>query len=279
MAAIDVYRVAQRTRSMRIFLKTALFAAVAFACGVASADVTYPVNYPDECRPLWDRIDGVIGNHLKIGTRITHQILLDAERTPRDDNGDGTISGDELLRVSFLGSIYKFDVQQNYAPFSPYAQWLVTDNWGVEVGWEHLRAKTYTWWDGHTDGTFDLRGPVLALFAHYRNDTRFTPSAGIGLALLGTKFDHDPDWEVVRQGPLIINQRIETSDTQGFALFAACEVDVTDNLAAEFYCRYLNVSFDGHYTISVGGNVIDDRGITTYPMSSVCFGLGVSYAF
>jgi opacity protein-like surface antigen len=225
-----------------------------------------------------DRTEAAVSDHLRLGLRIQKIKLSDSERRPRDSNGSGVIDGEEVLDVSYLGSIIELPLEHEYA-VAPYAQWFFNDYFGLELAWEYYAAAAKTYWDGHVDGVQSVSGPsLMALFA-YPNQSRLTPQLGAGLAWLMLDFDMDAGFH---NGGGNYRRTIEPVDDSMLAwvVQAAVEFSCTKNLKVDVYFRHLEAEVDMLFYLSHGG-VIDpgfpDKWVL--PMSSNMFGVGLKYAF
>ncbi|MGQ9661343.1 MAG: hypothetical protein ACUVWX_03280 [Kiritimatiellia bacterium] len=230
-----------------------------------------------------DQLDSpIISERLRLGLRLVYRSLLDRKRT---------------LANTFLGSINELDLMQTSFPAGLFAQWLFNDYLAAEIAWEHLRVKTVTAFDKHTDGTFDLAGPMLTLIGRYPNRSRFTPAGGIGLFFINAEFENDPIWHngfdfdrveeyyawLEAGSPSWPNggkqRTIDAKDARGTVFAAGCEIRIAKRFWGEVSLRFVQAAVDGHYYISRYGKIIDNRGITSFPMSHLSCGIGLMYSF
>jgi hypothetical protein len=223
-------------------------------------------------------------DHLRLGLRIQTIKLTDGERTPRDSSGNGQIDGEEILDVSYLGSITSLPLESEFA-VAPYAQWFFNDYFGLELSWDRYAAEAQTYynqdtgWDGHVDGVLSVSGPsLIGLFA-YPNQSRITPQLGAGLAWLMLDFDMD---EGFHNGGGDYRRTIEPTDDSMLAwvVQAVVEFSYTENIKFDAYFRHLEAEVDMLFYLSHGGVI--DRGYpvkAVFPMSSNMFGIGLKYAF
>ncbi|MCX7591468.1 MAG: hypothetical protein N2255_07555 [Kiritimatiellae bacterium] len=224
----------------------------------------------------------VVGDRLRVGTRLIHRSLLDSRRG---------------IENSFLGSITELDLEQTHWPSVFFAQWFFNEYVALEAGWERFRVKTITEFNRHSDGTFHLSGPLLLVLGRYPNHSHFVPVAGVGLAFMEAEFENDPVWHngfsyeriedyhawvAAGCAPWPNNgyqRTIEASDTRGFVITAGCNFTILKRLSGEFMLRYMDMEVDAHYYLSRYGRIFDDRGITPFPMSSISCSVGVVWAF
>lgn len=229
------------------------------------------------------KMQDVLSGHLKIGVDYLYVDLQD------DDRG---------INDSFLGSITKLKERQPDTLLWPFLQWNVTDYFGAEVRWFSLEAKTITYWDGHSDGSFELEGPVYAIYGRYPNRTLFTPSVGFGMTVLDVRFSHNPVWHngfggenrdqnyanwVAAGRPSWPNggyrRTLSPEDTVGVVVRAAVEATFFEYVSAWVSAQYMETDVETRYTLSWYGEVRDDRGTFTFPMDSLSYGFGVSVNF
>ncbi|MBI3987248.1 MAG: hypothetical protein HY343_10025 [Lentisphaerae bacterium] len=230
-------------------------------------------------------MDGMLADRLALGTRLTVFTL-------QTDN-----------KKYFMGFIDVLEEEQDLWPTKVFAQWLFTPYVGLELTWDQVAAKLWNSEDiPHDDGMLSLRGPIVTLFGQYPNETIFTPYAGVGAGWFLADFDPNPIWhngfgyemtwdqavadyEAWRaagspEWPNNGYQRIlEPEDTYGLVLTAGSSIGINRRWAADLYLRYMWADVDAHYTRRVFGEVIDDRGTFTFPLSNFAAGLGVKYLF
>jgi outer membrane protein W len=213
--------------------------------------------------------------HLELGTRMTYFILQDSS----DDGG-------------FLGSIVELDDQQDYIPWKLYATWMFNAKWGIELTWDQVQAEAITAdTDSHSDGDFELTGPILS--ATYRMDARgsFSPYAQLGIAwMLGDfepvqwwalGYDKESDWvllgstDEVRNG---ITREIDVEDSLGLVASVGSGVRISERWSADLYLRYMWLEADTTFTEYRSGKPIAGDS-STIPFSNLALGLGATYAF
>jgi len=262
-------------------MKQPLLRLLVLMCLAGAAPAAQPVSPTSPQRGTaigraWEATRHYLAEHVEIGSRWTHFSLHDDKRTPEDTNGNGEIDDDELLAVSFLGSIIELDPQNSDRLDRLFLQWSVNRYWGFELTYDEIRAKTYTFWDGHTDGTFELQGPILTVYGEVTMWNRITPRAGVGVAFFDGNFDHDPLW---RHAAGLL-QTMDTENSTGIVYLLGCEIALNAHWALDLYARHTDAHIDAHYTIAwEDGTVFDDRGVTRFPMTNRAFGLGLVYSF
>ena len=264
----------------RLKIVSVILAALCLAM-IAMADppVPAPQTTATSDHGFLNSVDDFISGHLTIGYRPIYVHLQDSSRTPVDNNKNGQIDADELLRVSYLGSITGLQSQQDYFRSAIFARWDFWNYCGVEMTWEHIQAKTFNFWSKGTDGTFDMSGPMLAAVLQYPNESIFTPRVGAGVAFLSSTFNMDPYWHgtVVEAG---IRNWLTTQNDPGYVVMGACDVDLGPAWALTFYARYMQAHIDGHYWLTYSdGTMLQDRGVTRFPMDSVAYGAGLEFRF
>ncbi len=239
-------------------------------------------------RTLSARASALAENRLEIGVRASYFHLLEKTRREYDDQGRFT--------GGFLGSIDTLSEKQDPRPM-PFARVLFNDWSGMQIGYASLGAKTSTFWDGHSDGTIELRGPAFELFARARLAHGFSPYAFFGIAPLRANFKHDDLWHngfspgnreaydawVAAGKPKWPNggyrRTIALKDTIGWTLAAGCAYALPRRWSAQLDYRYMAADVKANYSLSWHGRNRQNRGNYTFPMSHHGVSLGVGYAF
>ncbi|MEI6807874.1 MAG: hypothetical protein WCN95_04065 [bacterium] len=229
----------------------------------------------------------LVHNRLELGIRISYVSLEASTRREYDSNGKFT--------RGFLGSIDRLEPEPGLT-IAPFANVMFSDYIGMELTWQSLSVATYTVFDNHTDGLFSLSGPSCQIFFRLLNETAFTPRIGIGAVIFNTDFNEDTAWrlgfgtkayqewlDAGKPGGLWPNngfvQVIDTSNTIGFMVTTGCQILLWDSVCADIDIRYIKTDVDGHYYMSQYGSVVDDRGITTFPMTALYVSCGIRYDF
>lgn len=244
-------------------------------------------SYDDEyVLPDWmERTSDLVHEHLRIGVRYRNTTLSDDSRTTEN---------------SYLGSITKLKPLQDYDLITWLTfEWLANPYAAIRFTWEQVRAETSTTsYDNHTDGDIDLIGPALALMLRLPNQTRFTPSGGIGYTWLSSTFEHNPVWYngfggvnkeadydawVAAGSPPWPNhgyrREIMLDDTTGLLLIGALEYRITDHLDLNVFIQHMEVQEVGvTYTLSFGGNPFETTQ-AEFPMSNTSLGIGLRWTF
>ena len=114
---------------------------------------------------------------LEIGVRATYFTLMETS------NPEG-----------FVGSITQLEADQSSFPFHLFFIYNVNAWWGVELTFDDIRAAARNGWNGDSDGTYRLRGPVLSVFGRYPNASRWTPYAGLGFGYFSGTFEDEAWW-------------------------------------------------------------------------------------
>ena len=216
--------------------------------------------------------------HLRLGTRVTHFVLLDDERSTSD---------------TFLGHINKLEDEQDYTPTKIFVDYLITPTWGFELTWDQVQARVVNGGDGSQDidGTLKADGLILTFVGRYVNETRATPFAGIGAAFMNASFDEDDWWHLgysseadyialgsptkARNGKKRI---MPVEDDAGLVVTGGVDYEVTDNFLLDFYVRYMNVSIDGEAQITLGHST-DTSATGSFDLENVALGAGAIYRF
>lgn len=201
-----------------------------------------------------------VGNDVcfSVGTRILHVALLDdVQGRPNQD--------------SFIGSINRLEVNQNYLPVHPYVQ-ITTRTGPVDVGmglaYGHLDVATRD--DGGGDGDVEMDGWMPYLLAAWPNETRFTPFAELGAVFYRNRFDPISSWS---EGGL---REFDLDDSHSVYFGAGCDVQLTRNLFGNLYLRYVDVDVDGYYLYNDGVRYPKSF---TFTLEHLACGGGLTYAF
>ncbi|MBI3987321.1 MAG: hypothetical protein HY343_10390 [Lentisphaerae bacterium] len=238
---------------------------------------------PADTRPGF--MNAALADHLVLGTRLTaFKLHLEGKHY-------------------FMGYLDSLEEEQDWWPTKLFAQWLFTPYAGLELTWDQVTANLLSSDDiPHNDGVLSLRGPIATLIGQYPNETIFTPYAGVGAGWFQADFDPNPIWhngfgrevawfqaaaeyEAWRaagspEWPNDGYQRIlEPEDTYGLVVTAGSSIGINRHWAADLYLRYMRVDMEAHYTRRVFGEVIEDRGVYTFPLNNYAAGLGVKYLF
>ena len=214
-------------------------------------------------------------NHLELGTRVTYFML-------QDDSSD-----------SFLGSINQLDEKQDYIPYKVFADWMITPAIGVELTWDGIEADAQTAaTDQHVDGDFTLTGPIATVFGRYVNETIFTPFAGVGLSYMFGDFEeakwwalgyaHENDWAALGYPDTVrnnITRCIDVDDAVGLVFTCGSDIQITENVSANLYFRYIDIEADATFTEKRGDVDVVNHESNSIPFSHVALGLGVKYIF
>ena len=242
---------------------------------------------PKESR-TWDRAAyEVVENIVEVGVRVSYLQLR--EKTQGYFDEDGKFAG------GFLGSINRLSEEQTIEP-SLFANVVLNDYCGLEMSWLRLGGVTSTYKDGHSDGTFHLIGPTAVFWLRYPTEMTIRPRIGVGVAWLRTDFEEDPAWRMglsrknyeawLAEGSPGMPypnygfvQVIDTENVAGLILQAGLDAELRRQLFLEFDLRYVMAEVNGHYYMSQYGTVVDDRGITTFPMDALYVALGLRYDF
>ncbi len=215
--------------------------------------------------------------HLELGLRVS-QNKLD---TTTDTDG------------SFIGTIDELKVEDDLTPYNVVVAVNLNRWFGMEGQWDQVEAKTFTdTEDNHSDGSFIADGPCLAFCLRWPATRYLTPYVEGGWAFLKADFDEEAWWalgyaspdDYVQDGSPSESPNGKTRDfvvenEKGTLLAFGAMVRLYHAWWLDFQVRQVDLDADVHYTISVDDNVIDDRGVTTIPLSYTATSLGVRYAF
>ena len=179
-----------------------------------------------------------------------------------------------------------------------YGLFRVLECIGIELGWDHLRAKTVTSATAerpaYSDGTIIVKGPIISYVAKIENPSIISPYFG-----LGTIFYHDAsvtqdwwhygfgsegDYEQWRNAgsPGDPNsgwrRTFHVSDKEGLCWYAGAVIEIDPNWKLDLFYRKTDVVFDNSYRISSRGRVVEERK-SKWDLSNETYGLGLRYAF
>ncbi|MBA4388201.1 MAG: hypothetical protein C0404_09485 [Verrucomicrobia bacterium] len=204
------------------------------------------------------------------GTRITWFMLTDDKRK-------------EDLSDSFYGSINELKDKQNFLPVKFFADYYFTPYLGIDLTWDQAKV-TARKIGGHTDGTFDLKGPIVSIIGRYRNETTCTPYAGIGLAYMLASFDPDYNWQYAidpetgayKNGDYF-NQNFHPDNPFGFVVSAGAAFNVDGNWDVDLYLRYTSVRLNFTHKTYWGDEETDAADVRL-PLDNVALGIGVRYS-
>jgi len=225
-----------------------------------------------ENTPNEDIYQGYFAGKLEIGTRMVHRVLTDADSGHKGGTyGSGT----------YLGTIYALDEEQNYLPFKPYVEYFFTSFFGVELAYDEMDAETRAIdTSSHkekTDGTVSLSGLTLSLVSRYKNDTAFTPYAGIGLGLYSGDFAEDSNWAYTASTGR--TRVMDVDNAVGFQLFLGVKWSMTENWFVDGSLQYVAVDPNStFYGYEANGTQYTEQ-TGHFPMDNLALRLGVGYTF
>ncbi len=227
-------------------------------------------------------------NHLEIGLRTSHFRLR--TRKKHEYDGDGRFIG------GFMGSINRLSEQQDYKPL-PFVRIHINDTFGIQLGYTRFDVKTSTYWSGHSDGTFKLRGPTLKLYASHSLSSGLEPYIGAGVARLNASFRHDELWHngfspnnpeayeawVEAGRPEWPNggyrRTISPKDTTAWIVSGGSRYPIHENWNLDLGLRYMRAEIDTDFYLSWYETRRQDQGRYTFPMDNWSLLFSVSYDF
>lgn len=237
----------------------------------------------------WTMPDAPLENHLRLGFRLRRLYLHDHTRTPDD---------------SFRGSISRLRVRQPESPLAFLtAEWRFNRFLGLQLGWEQVRAQTFTFQNtpslNHTDGDVSVFGPSLTALVRFPNRTRLTPFAGLGYAWLDAHFAHNPAWQngfggATREADYAawraagappwpnegIRRTITLRDCDAWLLVWGLEFRLTDQLDVCLFAQYADVDgADLTQRMTRTDTQLLELRHGTFPMSHTAYGAGVRWTF
>lgn len=262
---------------------------------VAIGDWWKRVNTYVVTRDWWEHVNTPQVNaaldRVEVGFRVSHFWLI--EDSERHYNAEGTFTG------GYLGSISELKTEQDYSP-TLYANIYILDWLAIQLGYERFSAKTVTYWDGHSDGTFDFNGPSLTAQFSYQNTTDFTPYVGLGITILDAKFVEAGWWHhgfggtdaqanyqnwVASGSPAWPNggyeRNLEIKDDLIFEpiIQAGCLWRFAKYAQVDFDLRYVSLDSELDYSLSWYGSSTQNRGASKFPMETWSANIGVRFNF
>ncbi len=208
-----------------------------------------------------------VATHLTIGARVTHFWLEDTRRSSANGYDNLNQAG------NFLGSLWGLDAQQHYFP-NPFVEYRVLSGFGAGIAYDQARAKTLDWTDNTArlvtagDGDVEIKGVQYYIFGRFRNQTRLTPYANVGIARYQARFFASPDW-------LTPGRHFEVDDTKGWFFSGGCNVTFDRHLGLDVLYRHSQLE-------AVTGRAFFNRNrhrSGAFPMRNDLLGAGLFYAF
>ncbi len=269
-------------------LKLAITAALTGMSPASPAHAGAPPSHEWPRRLSTDGFTNFLEHHIEVGFQISGFRLKEPKR--REFNVDGQFTG------GFLGSIDRLNEQQRLVP-TPFLRLKFHEYGGIHVGYTAVRARTTTYWDGHSDGTFDLGGPTFELFVRYKLPNDFAPYAAIGIALLSANFKHDELWHngfspanpqayrdwVGAGRPAWPNggykRTIRVGNTTAWMLSGGCAYYLTEHWVVDLGIQYTAAEVEANYYLSWYDTIRRDQGDFTIPMDNWSLLLRMGYDF
>ena len=172
---------------------------------------------------------------------------------------------------SFIGSIYKIEADQDYAPINPYIQVdapVGKFDLGIGIGYDAFDVATVD--SGTGDGDIELRNWLIYLIAAWPNQTPFKPFGEIGLFSSHNDFDPIPSWSAGGRREFVLE------DEDSIYVAGGCDVCIHQNWSLNIYARYTDFDIQGEYIFRG-----DDRPATPFyfTLEHLAYGLGAQYRF
>jgi opacity protein-like surface antigen len=207
-----------------------------------------------------------VAGRLSIGARVTGFRLRDTRRSGENGLDNGNLAG------NFLGSLWGLDARQRYLP-NPYLEYRIASSFGVGLAYDQARARTLDWADEeHTltagDGDVQIRGLQAHVFARYRNRSRLTPYANLGMAWYRSRFFESPAWSAP-------GRHFEVDGTDGWFAAVGCRVALARHVGLDAMYRHSHV---GDVAARAYLRANRFRG-GAFPMRSHVLGVGAAYDF
>jgi len=194
---------------------------------------------------------------VQFGGRWAAFRLVDSERIGYNHRGE--VEG-------FLGSITKLEERQDVT-LRPFLRYLLLPQVYVALGWEKMdmRARSYY---GHYDGDFIYSGPSIQIERRGPGDKPFIPYGSLGVAYLSAEVEHNPDWYAEGR------RRLVAKDTPAFVVTVGTQVQLTENLAVDIFCRRLFADFQVEYVFQN-----QSRGVFDFPLHNWAVGVTPVWSF
>lgn len=256
-------------------------------------------SWADTTRSAGSAFLETVSGKLEVGTRITSFSL------------DTTSSGPE---TTFIGTIIRLEEEQDRSPTKLYLRYFFRPWIGVELAHDGVKAYTVTSEDGHSDGSFSAKGPIVSVIgraslrdiAHGcsrvadRGDpawaasewaARVRPFLQVGMAMLSGEFEPESWWalgyaskETWKELGSPTTRRkgryrtMDVSSSTGTILALGCDATITDHFAVNVFWRTMAAELDAALDYT-GQPVGRPRKSGTVPLDNTAFGVGVGYVF
>jgi opacity protein-like surface antigen len=207
-----------------------------------------------------------VASRLSIGARVITFWLKDTRRSGENGYDNANLEG------NFLGSLWGLDAQQHYFPNS-FLEYRVVSSFGVGFAYNQARAKTLDWANDQRsitagDGDVQIRGLQVYVFGRYRNRTRVTPYANLGVSRYWSRFFESPGWSAP-------GRHFEVDDTSGWFAAVGCSVALWKHLEVDAIYSYSQIG-----DVTARAYLRPNRYRRgAFPMRSDVLGIGVVYAF
>jgi len=261
--------------------------------------------YRAESYGFWQIYEDWIEDHFAIGFRI---IDYNFKRRFQDAEGDEEyfIGSNNAIEAEDRGfGLHNFKLA--WYPWAGTAEevhpsvqpiFMVIQGLGVELAYDHLRARTVTMATPerpeYSDGTVIAKGPMVSYVLRVDNPTRVTPYMGIGTAFYSDAsvsrdwwhlgFSSESEYDRWRDAGAVGDpndgwRRTFSVDTEtGIFWYIGATIAVYENWQLDLFYRNTDVEFDNTYTISSRGKVVDTR-YSKWDLSNKTYGIGVLYRF
>jgi hypothetical protein len=207
---------------------------------------------------------------LSIGLRVTGFHLEDSRRST-DHGFDNT-----NIQGNFLGSLWGLDAEQHYFP-NPFLEYRLVSSFGLGVAYDQARARTLDWGNAQQtitagDGELEIRGLLLYAFGRYRNRTRLTPHAEVGVGRYHSRFYETADWK--GGGP---GRHFVVDDTGGWFFSLGCNLALDKHLGVDGLYRHSQI--DDVSARACFSEACNHPRLGAFPMRNDLFGVGLFYGF
>ncbi|MDA0323133.1 MAG: outer membrane beta-barrel protein [Verrucomicrobia bacterium] len=222
-----------------------------------------------------------IAGRVEIGIRVAQFSLL--------ENSMGAVDEFGLPEGTFIGTVNHLEEEQALLPPEIFIHFNFNPYIGIELAYDSLELKTQTV-DNKSDGTLTMSGPIFSVIGRYPTPGKFTPYAGLGIALFGSEFDPEAHWSLGFQNPAEFvaagspstpnggrTRTMFVDDGTGVVLTGGCLWRFADDWAADAFARYTDVDSSAFFKVQVHDRTTTES-TGTFGGENIAFGVGVRYA-
>ena len=222
-----------------------------------------------------------IAGRVEIGIRVAQFSLLENSMGGLDEFG--------VPEGTFIGTINHLEEEQDLIPPEIFIHFNFNPYIGIELAYDSLELKTQTV-SKKSDGTLTMSGPVFSVIGRYPRRGKFTPYAGLSVALFSAEFDPEAHWALGFQNPAEFvaagspstpnggrTRTMFVDDGTGVVLTAGCLWRFADDWAADAFARYTDIDSSAFFKVKVHGRTTTES-TGTFVGENIAFGVGIRYA-